>query len=306
MQRNKAKVQMTRPEAGILTDLTPGVATILAPNPGPMTHWGTNCYLVGDREIIVIDPGPADPIHLANLQKAIGHRKVSHILVTHAHADHSASANALSRKTGAPIVGYGPPHAGRRRIMEKLADTGHLGGGEGLDQTFLPDVVVTEGDTIKGADFEIEVLHLPGHFAGHLGFQLGDLFFVGDHVMDWSTSIVSPPDGHLGDFLATCKKLISKSPELCLSGHGGPLMDPAARLEWLIAHRESREEQILNSLSTTPVSIETIVSRVYPDLPENVRPAAARNVLAHLIDLWERRLLEPTSEMRADAEFRII
>ncbi|NNL18241.1 MAG: MBL fold metallo-hydrolase [Boseongicola sp.] len=296
---------MTRPEVGILREISPGIGAVLAPNAGPMTHWGTNCYLVGERELAIIDPGPAEPIHIANLLRAIGNRMVSHILITHAHADHSAAAMALSSKTGAPIVGFGRANAGRRSVMEQLARAGHLAGGEGLDKTFAPDHEVNEGDTLRTSEFAARVLHIPGHFAGHLGFQIEDNIFVGDHVMDWSTSIVSPPDGHLADFLASCKKLISLSPSFCLTGHGGPLTDPIARLEWLVAHRKRRESQILGTLSNAPVSIETIVSRVYPDVPSNVRPAAARNVLAHLIDLWERRIIRPLPEMRWDAKFRL-
>lgn len=305
MQRRKAKVLMTRPEVGIPTEVLPGIELVLAPNPGPMTYWGTNCYILGDRDIAVIDPGPNDPAHIANLLAAIGSRNVTHILITHAHADHSAGAIALSRQTGAPILGFGAADAGRRPVMSELARAGHLGGGEGLDPTFSPDRTLADADVIHGSDWALNVLHIPGHFAGHLGFQFGDTLFVGDHVMDWSTSIVSPPDGHLGDFLETCDKLISKSPKLCLSGHGAPITAPTDRLTWLVHHRKSREAQILEALSNTVISIDGIVEIVYPDIPVSVRQAAARNVLAHLIDLWERNLVEAFPKMQSDAEFRL-
>lgn len=306
MRRTKAKVQMTRPEVGIQTAVAPGVDVVLAPNPGPMTHWGTNCYLVGDRELAIIDPGPDDNSHITNLMTAIGSRKVTHILVTHAHADHSAGAKTLSTLTGAPVLGFGAAHTGRRAVMRQLASDGSLGGGEGIDADFAPDRVVQDGDQITGSDWELEVLHLPGHFAGHLGFQLGDILFCGDHMMDWSSSIVSPPDGHLGDFFATCRRLTTRAPAQCLSGHGGPLRDPVDRLEGLMAHRKNRERQILDSMSDKPMPIDDIVARVYLDVPQHLHPAAARNVLAHLIDLWERRIVEPIPAMKQDATFRLI
>lgn len=306
MHSKKAKVPMSRPDVGIPVDVAPGVQSLLAPNPGAMTHWGTNSYIIGSKSVAIVDPGPADANHLAALMKAIGPREVSHILVTHAHLDHSAGAAALSVRTGAAVVGFGLPHEGRRHVMQHLAEAGDLGGGEGLDTGFSPDQHVRDGDLIEGADWNIEVLHLPGHFAGHLGFQVGDTLFSGDHVMDWSSSIVSPPDGHIGDFLASCHKLIARSPSLCLTGHGAPLVAPRGRLEWLVEHRLAREAQILDALSETGLTVGEIVSRVYSDISEDVRPAAARNVLAHLIDLWERSLIEAIPDMHRSAVFRLL
>ncbi|SMX22058.1 MBL fold metallo-hydrolase [Boseongicola aestuarii] len=306
MHSNEAKVPMSRPDVGIPVYVAAGVQVILAPNPGAMTHWGTNSYIVGNKSVAVVDPGPADASHLAALMKAIGAREVSHILVTHAHADHSAGAAALSNKTGAPVVGFGLPDEGRRKVMQHLAEAGDLGGGEGLDAGFSPDQLVRDGDLIDGADWSIEVLHLPGHFAGHLGFQFGETLFSGDHVMDWSSSIVSPPDGHIGDFLASCHKVIRRNPSRCLTGHGAPLPAPRGRLEWLVEHRLAREAQILDALAETGLTAQQIVSRVYSDIPETVRPAAARNVLAHLIDLWERSLIEAIPHIHQNAVFRLI
>lgn len=162
-----------------------------------------------------------------------------------------------------------------------------------------------ESDLLTGSGWEFNELHPPGHFAGHLRFQLQDALFVGDHDMDWSTLKVSPPDRHLGDFIATCEKLISLARRLCLTGHGEPLYDPVERLGWLVAHRTSRETQFLGVLSNSPVSIGEIVAREYPEFPSDVYLAAARNVLAHLVDLWERRLVEPIPRTRRDAKFRL-
>ncbi|NNJ68854.1 MAG: MBL fold metallo-hydrolase [Boseongicola sp.] len=305
MHSRKAKVPMTRPEVGIPIEVTPGVQMVLAPNAGAMTHWGTNSYIIGEETLAIVDPGPAEAEHLAALMKAIGSREVSHILVTHAHSDHSAGAMALASKTGAPVSGFGTAREGRRAIMQSLAETGDLGGGEGLDERFAPDHVVREGDRITGAGWEIDVVHLPGHFAGQLGFQLDGNLFSGDHVMDWSSSIVSPPDGHIGDFLASSRRIIDLAPNQCLAGHGAPLVDPSDRLEWLIEHRSARESQILHALSTTWLPLHEIVAKVYLGLPDNLRPAAARNVLAHLIDLWERQLIEADPGPQQSALFRL-
>lgn len=305
MRSKKAKVPMTRPEVGIPVDVASGVQMVLAPNSGPMTHWGTNSYIIGDKAVAIVDPGPADAEHLAALMEVVGKREVSHILVTHAHADHSAGASAVSSKTGAPILGYGTAREGRHAIMQRLAKTGELGGGEGLDEQFAPDTIVRDGDHIEVDGWQIEVVHLPGHFAGQIGFQFEEMLFSGDHIMDWSSSIVSPPDGHIGDFLASCHRIISLGSSQCLPGHGAPLVDPSDRLEWLIAHRNEREAQILNALSSSWLSINQIVLRVYKDIPDNLRPAAARNVLAHLIDLWERSLIEADPELQRDALFRL-
>jgi len=305
MQRDKEKAQMTRPTVGTAVEIAPGVRTVLAPNAGAMTHWGTNSYIVGDRDLAIIDPGPSDERHIQALMKAVDTSEVTHILVTHAHADHSKGARELSRRTGAPIAAYGLADAGRRDVMRTLAKDGNLGGGEGLDHDFVPDIYLREGDVLSASDWALDVVHLPGHFAGQLGFQLGDALFSGDHVMDWSSTIVSPPDGHLGDFLATCQKLISRPPNQCFAGHGAPIYAPVQRLEWLIAHRKSREMQILDFLSGAPKSIGQIVTQVYLDIPEALRPAASRNVLAHLIDLWERSLIEAIPTMQQDAVLRL-
>jgi glyoxylase-like metal-dependent hydrolase (beta-lactamase superfamily II) len=305
MRRTKEEVPMTRPPVGTAIEIAPGVRSILAPNSGPMTYWGTNSYILGETELAIIDPGPDDAGHISALLEATAQSSVTYILVTHAHADHSAAAGVLSAQTGAPVVAFGPPEAGRRDVMQRLSQESNLGGGEGLDHGFAPDICLREGDTLHGTGWELGVLHLPGHFAGQLGFQFGDILFSGDHVMDWASSIVSPPDGHLGDFLATSRKLIKLAPQLCLSGHGAPLRDPEERLEWLIDHRKNRELQILDVLSSEPLTISKIVDQVYLDLPRVARAAASRNVLAHLIDLWERSIVEAIPAIQQDAIFRL-
>ncbi len=295
-----------RPLPGIAHEIALGVRRVLAPNPGPMTHWGTNSYLLGMREVAVIDPGPLDTKHINALIQAALPGRVSHILVTHAHADHSAGARPLSEQTGAPIYAFGTASAGRRPIMETLAASGHLGGGEGTDYGFEPDATLGDGDIVETEDWAVEALHLPGHFAGHLGFRSGDLMFSGDHLMGWSTTIISPPDGHLGDFMDSSQRLIDLAPRTCLTGHGAPINDASGRLTWLMKHRKDREDQILATLKVGPRRISDMVRSLYRDVPVALHPAAARNVLAHLIDLAERGAVVAEPDLRADAVFRLI
>ena len=168
---------MTSPAPGIAEYILPNVRRVLAPNPGPMTHWGTNSYILGTGQVAIVDPGPDHPVHLAALLEATKGETVTHILVTHAHADHSPLARVLGDETGAPIYGFGPPTAGRSATMDHLADMGLAGGGEGVDPNFAPDQTLRDGDVVNGDGWKISTLHTPGHFAGHLAFQWDDLVF---------------------------------------------------------------------------------------------------------------------------------
>ena len=217
---------MTAPEPGIAQDIAPGLRRILAPNPGPMTHWGTNSYVLGEGRVAVIDPGPESEAHLAALLTATRGEEITHILVTHAHADHSPLAKHLARATGAPILGFGPAEAGRSALMERLATEGLAGGGEGVDGNFCPDTRLHEGERVQGDGWVLDVLHTPGHFAGHLAFRFGDEVFTGDHVMDWASSLVSPPDGDLGAFMATSERLKGLKAARFHTGHGNAIDAP--------------------------------------------------------------------------------
>lgn len=291
--------------AGIVQELAPGLRGLIAPNPGPMTHWGTNTFLVGEEEVAIIDPGPEDPAHFAAILAAVGAGVVTHILVTHAHLDHSPLARRLSNRTGAPVLAFGAVEAGRKPVMQRLVARGLSGGGEGVDRAFQPSAVLDEGDRLTGTGWHLDVLHTPGHFAGHLAFRWNDVVLSGDHVMDWSSSLVSPPDGDLADFMATSRRLQGLSGTTFFPAHGGALTDPADRLGWLIAHREARETAILNALSPVPRDIAEITRAVYTDVPTAMLPAAERNVFAHLIDLVERGRVTALPELGLGAGFRL-
>lgn len=296
---------MTRPDTGKSETLSDGLRRVLAPNTGPMTHWGTNTFILGEGRVAIVDPGPTDAAHLEALLAATRGETITHILVTHAHADHSPLARVLSERTGAPVMGFGPPEAGRSDVMIRLAEAGLAGGGEGVDREFHPDYALGEGDRIDGDGWQVNVLHTPGHFAGHLAFDFHGQVLSGDHVMDWSSSLISPPDGDLAAFMATSRRLQGLSARRFHPAHGGAIDDPAGRLDWLISHREGRETAILNALSATPQNLATLTRAVYTDIPDAMLMAAERNVFSHLIDLIERNLADSDPELGLHASYRL-
>lgn len=282
------------PKAGLPIVLEDGLSCVLAPNPSPMTYWGTNTYLLGQDTLAIIDPGPRDPAHLENLIAAIAGRTVSHILVTHSHVDHSPLARPLSDITGAPVLAFGDSNAGRSEIMQHLSASGQIGGGEGVDHGFAPDVRLATGDTIDGDGWQLQTLHTPGHFGNHLCFLWGKAAFCGDHLMGWASSLVSPPDGDLTDFMASCHALAATGIARGYSAHGAPIVDAQRRLSDLIAHRLTREAEIIAALQIAPADPLTLTKMIYKDVPEALFPMAERNVLAHLVDLTSRKLAQPT------------
>lgn len=291
-------------------ELEPGIRLLRAPNPSPLTADGTNTYIVGTGDVAIIDPGPwagaADDAHLAAILGALqpGER-ISHILVTHSHLDHSPLARPLSKATGALIHAFGPSDAGRSAMMQKLAQTGDLGGGEGTDHDFSPDVTLADGEIIEGGNWRIEALWTPGHFGNHLAFAAGDALFSGDLVMGWATTLVSPPDGDLTEFMASCRRLAKRRDRIFYPGHGAPIEAPQERTNWLIAHRQEREAQILGAMEQGIETIPEITRRVYTDIAPTLLPAAQRNVLAHLVDLVSTSRATSTGTLGPAARFRL-
>lgn len=295
------------PTAGVSRDLAPGLRVVLAPNPSPMTYWGTNTYLLGTTEVAVIDPGPESSAHLQAILDAVPQGgRISHIFVTHAHLDHSPLSRALSRETGAPVYAYGTATRGRSAVMRDLAARGFLGGGEGIDADFAPDIVMEDGDIVSAEGWQIEALHTPGHIGNHLCFAWQDALFCGDHVMGWASSLVSPPDGDLSDFMASCHRLRKRDWQVFYSGHGAPIDAPAERLDWLISHRGGREKEILLALQDGAATATDLAARLYTDISPRLLPAASRNVFAHLIDLTSKNRVTSEGPLTFDAAFRLI
>jgi len=295
------------PSPGAPETLVPGLRRILAPNPSAMTYRGTNTYLLGETDLAVIDPGPRDAAHLEAILHAVSKgQRITHILVSHAHLDHSPLAQALARETGAPVLAYGNAAAGRSAIMSALAAAGADRSGEGVDHAFIPDRTIADGERIDGAGWSLTALWTPGHFGNHLCFQWGSHVFSGDLVMGWASSLISPPDGDLSDFMASCRRLRALGPAVLHPGHGAPVTEATARIDWLIAHRQSREAEVFTALSHGPASAPELAARIHTDTPPQLLPAATRNVLAHLIDLAGRNRVRCDDPLHENARFSAV
>ena len=274
---------MAEPATGVPIQLDPLVRRVLAPNPSPYTADGTNTYLVGTDELAVIDPGPDDPRHLDALLAAIAGRPVAAILVTHHHRDHSPASRPLAAATGAPVVGaafFAPPADGERVDAS-------------FDADYRPARVLAEGEAVAGRGWTLRALATPGHTSNHLAFVLpeSEALFSGDHVMGWSTSIVSPPDGDMGAYMASLEKLIPRDERFYFPGHGDVVERPQRLVRHMLGHRRQREAQLLRLLTDGGGdTLGTMTPALYVGLDPRLMPAAERTVLAHLIDLERRGL----------------
>jgi glyoxylase-like metal-dependent hydrolase (beta-lactamase superfamily II) len=266
--------------AGEVQTVAPGVRRILCGNPGPFTFRGTNTYLIGHGRVAVLDPGPADDAHLAAILRATAGETIARILVSHTHRDHSPGVAALQAATGAPSFGFGP----HRTPPEQ--------GGEGGDHSFVPDIALPDGAVLEGADWRLTAIHTPGHCANHLCFALEDsagsgTLFSADHVMSWSTTVVSPPDGDMADYMASLARLAGRDDRLFLPGHGPPLPEPAPFVAALAAHRREREQRVLEALreARRATALDLVQAAYGPTLDPRLVAGAARSLLAHLIKL---------------------
>lgn len=266
-------------EHGTLQQVAPGIRRVIAPNMGPFTFTGTGTYIVGEGDVAVIDPGPLLQPHIDAILKGLEGETVTHILITHTHMDHSPAAAPLKEATGAETYGFGP-HGGKHS-SEKVE--------EGGDWSFEPDHLVGHGDVIEGNGWSFEAVHTPGHTSNHLCFQYREekALFSGDHVMGWSTSVITPPDGNMTDYMASLRLLLDRDDAIFWPTHGAPIIDPKPFVRAFIAHREEREEQIMHCLRTDARYISAMVAIMYADVPAMLHPAAARSVLAHLIHMIE-------------------
>ncbi len=292
------------PPIGLPEVLEPGLRRVVAPNPSPMTYRGTNSYLLGHRDITVIDPGPDDTRHRDALLAALApDQRITQILVTHAHVDHSPLATRMGAELGVPVLAFGKAHDGRSDVMQQLANTGMVGGGEGIDTRFAPDQTVAHGDIVTVEGMALEVIHTPGHIGNHICIGWNDACFTADHVMGWASSLVSPPDGDLTDFMASCDLLLERDWRVFYPGHGDLIANPSARLNWLITHRKAREAAILSALDAGPATAATLAAGIYTDTPAPLLAAATRNVLAHLIDLQGKSKVSVSGDLHAEAVF---
>jgi glyoxylase-like metal-dependent hydrolase (beta-lactamase superfamily II) len=266
-----------------LETLEHGIGRVLAENPSAFTFTGTQTYLVGDREVAVIDPGPADKAHVEALIRAIGGRSVVAILCTHTHRDHSPGARPLAQATGAPVVGCAP------LALETLGPRADAA----FDGDYAPDRVLAESDAIEVDGRQLVAVATPGHTSNHLCFadEASGALFTGDHVMGWSTTVVVPPDGDMAAYMASLDKLRQRQDRIYYPAHGPPVTKPQQYVRSLIGHRMQREKQILRLVGEQPREIPDIVANAYPGLDPRLTAAAGGSVLAHLLDLEKRGLV---------------
>ena len=286
-------------EYGRLERVAPGLRRIVAKNPSPFTFTGTGTYVVGDGEVAVIDPGPDLSEHVEALLSGLGRERVTHVLVTHTHRDHSPAAQALKEATGAPTCGFGPHAGGRRGEAQQIE--------EGGDWDFVPDVRIADGERIRGRGWEFEAVHTPGHTSNHLCFALAGtgILFSGDHVMGWSTSVIVPPDGDMAAYMASLDKLLGRADGVYWPTHGPAITEPKAHVRAFIAHRREREAGIRDCLRDGIGDIEAIVERLYVGLQPGLRRAAGRSVFAHLLDLHGRGVVEADGPPGIEARYRL-
>jgi len=272
-------------EIGQVQHVAPGVRRLLCGNPGPFTWRGTNTYLIGVGGVAVLDPGPEDAAHTAAILKALSGETVTHILVSHTHRDHSPGARALAEATGAPTLSFGP----------------HMTAGSGGDEDFSPAIRLRDGEAIPGDGWRLTAIHTPGHCANHLAFAMegNGVLFSADHVMSWSSTVVSPPDGNMRDYMNSLAKLRAREGRdtLYLPGHGPPLPEPMPFLDALAAHRRRREARVVAALREAGrASAVALVGPVYGPMDPKLQGAASRSLLANLIMLEEEGVVRREGE----------
>lgn len=273
------------PRTGEPVVVAPGVTRVTAPNAGPYTFTGTNSFLIGEKRLFLVDPGPDDARHAEALVAAIAGRPVEAILLTHTHRDHSALARDTARRLDSPLW-FGGPHR-----LSRPARRGEVNAVDASsDWNLQPDRTLTDGELIGVDGVAIEVIATPGHCANHLAYGLlgTDVLLTGDHIMGWSSTLVSVPDGSMGDYLASLDRVLATSYPRYLPAHGGPVEDGPAYARALKAHRETRNGQVLEAVRAGARSVGAITRRIYPGLALTLIPAARMTVAAH-VDYLEAR-----------------
>lgn len=268
-------------EYGHCTQLSPLIQRVVANNPGPFTYTGTGVYIIGDKNVAVIDPGPTSDEHMKAIHKALEGRTVTHVFVTHHHIDHSPFAAPLAQAHGCKVYGFGKqpvtPEGGEVRLEA------------GDDLSFTPDIEIRDGFSQKGDGWTLEAIHTPGHTSNHMCYALleENTLFSGDHIMGWSTSVVSPPDGHMGDYLDSLERVLQRQFDVIWPTHGPCITDVETFVQAYIDHRYHREDQILNCIKQGTSQIADMLPIIYADIDKRLYPAAAHSVLSHLIHMEE-------------------
>lgn len=277
------ELPVTDQRPDIAQPLSSRVRRVLAANPSPFTYTGTQTYIVGTGQVAVIDPGPADPAHIAGILQATAGEEIVAIVCTHTHRDHSPAAAPLAAATGAEIMGCAPL---------VLDDSGPRADAA-FDRTYAPDRVLADGECLRGPDWTLAAVATPGHTSNHLCYHLveDNALFTGDHVMGWSTTVVSPPDGDMADYMRSLDKLAARTDAVYYPAHGEPVTNTQQFVRGLAGHRKQRERQILKLVGEGVGVIAEMVPLMYKGVDARLYPAAGQSVLAHLIDLRDRGLV---------------
>lgn len=288
---------------GQLTQLSPLVRRMIAPNPGPMTYKGTNTYVVGQGEVAIVDPGPELPAHLDRLLDALQGETIVALLVTHTHRDHSPGATLLKARVGAPIIGCAPYTPARAPLDEEREAVLRSN-----DLAYRPDRTLADDEVFEGPGFRLRAVATPGHTANHLAFALEEenALFSGDHVMGWSTTVVAPPSGHMGDYMASLDKLRTRDEAIYWPGHGDAVTDPQRFVRGLLQHRRQRETAILARLRLEAANAPTLAAAIYESLHPNLMRAAAMSVLAHLEELERQNRIRRLDTAGRAARFEAV
>ena len=285
-------------EYGAVDQVSPLIRRVIANNPGPFTFTGTGTYIIGQGDgVAVIDPGPDDAAHLQAILDAVAGETVSHILITHHHLDHSPLARPLAQKTGATIYGC----AVKTPVVEDAVRT------EAGSDSFTPDISVCGGATIAGPGWTFEAIPTPGHTSNHICYALAEenACFTGDHIMGWSTTVVTPPDGNMGDYLASLDAIKARGFARLWPTHGPPITEVGPFIDAYRAHRLDRERQILAQLAAGQTRIVDMVPRMYVGVDSRLYPAAGRSVLAHLIELVKDGRVATDGAPEGNSEYRL-
>jgi glyoxylase-like metal-dependent hydrolase (beta-lactamase superfamily II) len=266
----------------IAEQISPLIRRVLARNASPFSYTGTQTYIVGHGDVAVIDPGPLsdDPAHVGELVRLTGGERITAIMCTHTHRDHSPAAAPLAAATGAPVIGCAPL---------VLSDDGPRADA-GFDPTYAPTRVLDDGESISADGWTLTAVHTPGHTSNHLCFALAEekALFSGDHVMGWSTTVVSPPDGDMADYMRSLALLLERDDKVYYPAHGKPVEKPQRLVRGMMGHRKQREGQILRLIERGVGAIPNMVAEMYKGIDPRLYGAAGRSVLAHLLDLQAR------------------
>ena len=291
-------VRQMKFEYGEVAYLSPNIRRVVARNPSAFTFNGTGTYILGTGNVAVIDPGPKDTAHVNAILQAVRGETISHMLVTHTHNDHSPACSLLREHCDAKTYAFGPHGSG------KFEDDGVVVE-EGGDMDFEPDVTVRDGDVIEGDDWSVECVYTPGHTSNHICYSsIQDrTLFSGDHVMGWSTSVISPPDGDMAKYMESLSKLLERNEESYWPTHGPQIVEPKRHVRAFIAHRENRASQILSTIGNGVRKITDMVPLMYTDVDRGLYPAAARSVFAALLHLVELETVQCDGEPTLDSEY---